>query len=180
MRAHLAYLRYVLLHKWHVFYGCLKMGVPLWRAIMHDASKFSRAEWEPYVRQFYNPDGSKRSVRDATGNYDPNRQSEAFQRAWEHHWTHNPHHWQYWCGGDGSMLSAMPETYIREMIADWYGAGMAISGKREMLKWYEANKTKMILEDTTRRRVEELLDLACRRGLVDAQPGEPDPFYTTK
>ena len=68
MRAHLAYLRYVLIHKFYVLWGGIRLGaIPFWQLIIHDASKFSKAEWLPYVRQFYNADGSQRKVRDATG-----------------------------------------------------------------------------------------------------------------
>lgn len=70
IRAHLSYLKYVLRHKWFVFRECQRVGIT-WRGIVHDMSKFSRAEWEPYVCVFYNPDGSRRDVRDATGHYDP-------------------------------------------------------------------------------------------------------------
>ena len=63
MRGHISYLKYVLRHKWHVFVGCVKLGVPIHQAVIHDWAKFLPVEWFPYVRQFYNPDGSKRSVR---------------------------------------------------------------------------------------------------------------------
>jgi hypothetical protein len=87
MRDHLAYFVYVVKHKWHVLEGGLRLsGIPLWRLLVHDASKFSREEWLPYVRQFYNADGTKRNVRDKTGAYDPSVQSEAFKAAWAHHW----------------------------------------------------------------------------------------------
>ena len=159
MKAHLRYLSYVLRHKWFVFLACLELGVPLHQAIIHDWVKFLPIEWGPYVRQFYNPDGSKRSVRDASGAYDPNRQSTQFQRAWLHH-QRQPHHWQAWISiGDNGNLSPqpIPERFVREMVADWHGAGQAISGKRDSVNWYLVNGPKMTLHPDTRRRVEELL-----------------------
>ena len=36
MRAHWAYFQYVMRHKRHVFVGCLRLGVPLHQAIIHD------------------------------------------------------------------------------------------------------------------------------------------------
>lgn len=159
MRAHLAYLRYVLRHKWYVFVGCMRLRVPLHQAIIHDWVKFLPVEWPAYVRQFYNADGTKRSVRDASGSYDPNRQALAFKRAWLHH-QRQPHHWQAWLSiGDGGNLTALPipERFTREMVADWYGAGMAINGRNEVAEWYAANGHKMILDDGTRARVEELV-----------------------
>jgi len=53
----------------------------------------------------------------------------------------------------------MPEKYIREMVADWAGAGRAITGKWDVSDWYEKNKEKMTLHPDTRARVEELLSL---------------------
>jgi hypothetical protein len=48
----------------------------------------------------------------------------------------------------------MPEKYIRELIADWIGAGRAITGKREYAAWYFANRGKIILHPETRNRIE--------------------------
>lgn len=36
-----------------------------------------------------------------------------FNKAWEHHYKNNKHHWNYWIGQD------MPEKYIKQMICDW-------------------------------------------------------------
>ena len=168
MRAHWAYLRYVLRHKWFVFLGCLHLRVPLHQAIIHDWVKFLPVEWGPYVRQFYNPDGTKRSVRDASGSYDPNKQAAAFKRAWLHH-QRQPHHWQAWISiGDGGNLAPLPipDRFVREMVADWYGAGLAISGTKDLAKWYEANREKIVLEETARARVEGLIARMRAEGLA--------------
>jgi hypothetical protein len=159
VKAHFQYLKYVVRHKWFVARACLKMGVPLWRAIVHDWTKFTPSEWGPYVHQFFNPDGSRRTVRDKSGAYDPNQQPDAFKFAWLHH-QRNKHHWQAWVSiGDFGNITAlpMPETYIREMVADWIGAGQAISGETSPVPWYEANKEKKVLHLQTRLRTEELL-----------------------
>ena len=42
MLPHLRYLSYVLRHKWYVLWAGLWLGVPLWRLLIHDWSKFSR------------------------------------------------------------------------------------------------------------------------------------------
>src|SRR6476659_9088742 len=82
MRSHLRYLSYVLRHKWHVAVAGWALGVPLWRLIIHDWTKFTPAEWGPYVRGFF----------PAAQAVDP----AAFERAWEHHWSRNPHHHEFW------------------------------------------------------------------------------------
>ena len=160
MKDHVAYLRYVLRHKWYVFLACRQMCVPMHRAILHDWTKFTRREWTPYVHQFYNPDGTKSGgIRDASGAYDPNMQPMEFQLAWLSH-QRNKHHWQAWVSlGDGGSLSVLPipETYVREMIADWIGAGQAISGRKDPRPWYEENKKEIVLNPDTRIMLEALL-----------------------
>ena len=52
----------------------------------------------------------------------------------------------------------MPERYIREMIADWRGAGRAY-GNPNTVAWYNQNKDKQIMHADTRKRVEELLNI---------------------
>ena len=57
--------------------------------------------------------------------YDPNKQADAFKRAWLHH-QRQPHHWQAWCvvGDRGAIVPLpMPQRFVLEMVADWYGAG---------------------------------------------------------
>lgn len=158
MRAHLRYASYVARHKWFVFLGGLKTRAPLWRLIIHDYTKMMPVEWVPYVNYFY---GGNKPGREAKGSYDAAQTGDAaFDRAWLHHQHRNPHHWQHWTlqQDDGQIKTLpMPEKFIREMVADWMGAGRAITGKWEMPSWYEANKNKMRLHDTTRVRVEELV-----------------------
>lgn len=52
---------------------------------------------------------------------------------------------------------AMPERYVREMVADWMGAGRAITGKWEVREWYAKTREHIILHPATRARVEELI-----------------------
>lgn len=149
MKAHLAYLKYVMRHKWFVFLACMKLGVPLWRAIIHDWDKFLPEMWLPFVSTFYAPDGSKRY-----------QETPAFALAWNGHQKRNKHHWQYWLltwdRGETVALE-MPMEHVIEMVADWIGAGQAIKGRTDPRPWYEANKTKMILHSATRAKVDAML-----------------------
>jgi len=156
MKRHLAYLRYVLRHKLYVGQACLRYGL-WWRAIKHDWTKFLPCEWEPYANSFYNRDGTKRDWKMR----DPFDKME-FDAAWNHHQKVNDHHWQFWClitDSDEPRYKPlpMPERCIREMVADWVGAGRAITGKIEVCDWYAKNRDKMLLAPETRARVEELL-----------------------
>lgn len=158
MRAHLAYLKYVLRHKWFVYQWCRRVGnVSLWRSIIHDWTKFLPCEWSAYVQSFYNEDGSKRDWKLRT-----EQEKAAFNAAWNHHQKVNKHHWQYWAlinDSDEPKIRplAMPLHYASEMVGDWCGAGQAITGKCEVWTWYANNRDKIILHDDTRRFVESLV-----------------------
>lgn len=132
------YLRYLwslLRHKWFVFVAGVRLdGIPLWRLVVHDWSKFLPSEFLPYARNFYG-DYSK-SPRDRE------QVSADFDRAWLHHIHHNPHHWQHWLlvnDEDGTYPLPMARSYAREMVADWMGAGRAYTGSWDMSEWLEKN-----------------------------------------
>lgn len=163
MRAHLKYLAYVLRHKWHVAIGCWLLGVSPWQALVHDLSKFSPAEWGAYVRKFYGRQPTERDERVtlSMGIYIKTRAEieSDFDAAWNHHQKVNPHHWQYWLlvtDSDDPRLRPLPipQRYILEMVADWYGAGMAISGKNDVEGWYLKNKAKILMDEGSRERLE--------------------------
>lgn len=140
MTKHLRYLKYICLHKWYVFRaGRALGGIPLWRLIIHDYSKFSRAEWTPYVNRFF---GGRAGVEDKS--LDPRE----FHLAWLHHLHNNPHHWEYWIVPNHSEDPLpIPTHFIREMVADWLGAGRGITGSWDLTEWYEKNKDRQILHD---------------------------------
>lgn len=146
---HWNYLRYVLRHKWFVFVVSVRIGAPLWLALIHDASKFRPSEWLPYARTFYAPDGSNQY-----------KETPAFAQAWNDHQKRNGHHWQRWLitwdRGTTEPLP-MPRRYVLEMVADWMGAGRAITGKWEAREWYDKNKATIQLHPETRQMVEAIL-----------------------
>lgn len=156
MKPHVLYGWYVARHKWFVLLAGLRVGVPLWRLIVHDWSKLTRAEWGPYVRRFYDEE---------------NERPGEFKEAWRHHWSHNKHHWQGWCmrldGTPAISTVRMPETYAREMVADWMGAGRAITGRWEVAEWYANERERIELHPETRSLVEGIIAM-----LGDRQPNE--------
>ena len=130
------------------------MGVSSWQLFIHDWSKFTPTEWIPYCEHFYGKDRGK-----------PNRPgTKLFAAAWRHHIFNNPHHWNHWSfvGNSGKVTThEMPEKYVKEMVADWLGAGRAISGKwGDVSTWYEKEKDKMVLHPETRVLVEFLMEKA--------------------
>ncbi len=149
MRAHLHYLSYIIQHKYFVFHAGRRIKVPLWRLIIHDWSKFTRAEWGPYVRRFYGKQDNPLAIQ------------QDFDAAWLHHQHHNPHHWEHWVlmkGKNTYVALPMPIELVREMVADWAGAGRAITGKWEVAEWYRTNRIKMILHPKTDDEISRLIE----------------------
>ena len=102
-------------------------------------------EWVPYREYFY-------------GERTPEVEA-AFERAWLHHIHLNPHHWNHhvYMDENGQQIVQIPDHFLREMIADWYGAGRAIWGKWEAREWYAKRKASFILHPDTRAALEVYL-----------------------
>lgn len=160
MKPHFRYLWYVVRHKVFVLRAAWSLGIP-WLGLLHDLSKFSPDEWEPYARFFYS--GPHRARADYSayektwhwGTIDRECKEtvqERFDYAWCLHQKRNKHHWQFYLvpqDDGGTKVLEMPECYRLEMLADWIGAGLA-QGKPDTMAWYVANKDKMQLHPRTR------------------------------
>ena len=150
------YLNYVLRHKWFVFLECCKLGIP-WRGIIHDWSKFRPSEFIPYARYFYGDYPNYKELNWHTGLFkeDINRR---FDKAWLYHIHRNKHHWQYWLlqEDDGLLKNIpIPIKYLKEMLADWHGAGIAITGEKKTNDWYLKNKDRINLNQINRKWIEK-------------------------
>jgi hypothetical protein len=134
----LAFFRFYLQtiqHKWFVFLGGLKLRVPIHQLLLHDWTKFTPTETIGYTKYIF---------VDSMNKLD-------FDYAWSHHQKHNPHHWEYWVlvGGHNQTRNIpglplpMPERFIREMVADWFGACRAYEGfyptNRQEWPWLQEN-----------------------------------------
>lgn len=165
MTKHWMYFRYVARHKWYVFLAGLRYGVPLRQLLVHDLSKFRPDEWGPYAEWFYGYDGGSWHVamKHCEGcRIDSERRQVAFLEAFLRHLHRNPHHWQHWVLTPDAVdrparAFAMPERYVREMVADWEGAGRAITGRVETATWYATRGPRDKLHPDTRALVEDLL-----------------------
>lgn len=162
LRPHGLYLSYVVRHKWHVYRAGRQLGVGRWQLALHDWSKFLPSEWFPYVAYFHGPDGAKNRAANSGKYYRIEDGSLAFNRAWLKHIHRQPHHWQNHLllpdGNDGKPQALeMPVKYVREMVADWVGAGAA-QGFRDVKGWYSRNKDRMVLHPEARFIVEALVD----------------------
>lgn len=173
MKKHWQYLKYVLRHKYYVALFLLDQQFTLgnlYRAIVHDLSKFRPSEWNPYANFFYGQNAGKKPEEIANlerisfnlGIPRKSRDEERaeFNTAWLHHQKRNKHHWQYWMmtfDHGGTICLPMPEKYIQEMIADWHSAGFCITGKHEYKEWYRKQQNKIQFHPETRKRVDSLL-----------------------
>jgi len=152
-KKHWLYFRYLTKHKYYVFLESVRMGVPI-RGIFHDWSKFLPDEWFPYVEYFHGD-------RDGLG------VKERFDKAWLKHQHRNPHHWQYHVlQKDDGYRIAQPMKYVevKEMVADWIGAGKAIHGKNDILSWYTNNRYNMLFHETTLKYVCNIINNIIREG----------------
>lgn len=116
----------------------------------HDESKFKSDEFDAYCNYFY-------------PNEENAKDEEAFNKAWFLHQRRNPHHWQYWCLIEDSGKTIpldMPVKYICEMLCDWSSFQFVVDKNSTANNWYQKNKNKMVLSDSTRQTVEELLKIA--------------------
>lgn len=141
--------------------------------LAHDESKYNPDEYDAYDNYFYN------------GGYSTEEGKLAFETAFLHHMHKNPHHWQYWVLIDddkktyknGLKPIDIPNHYIMEMICDWwsfswkeYFATEKADSLYEIFKWYDAHKDHIIFTESTRKKVEGLLETI--RNRIDFVPIE--------
>src|SRR3990167_531856 len=83
----MAYLIFMLRHKWFVFLECLKLGVPIWRAIIHDWDKiFAPHTFIAFKRRY-----------DQGNDHYKMANNSAYQMAYHLHCNRrHKHHWQWW------------------------------------------------------------------------------------
>ena len=158
LKVNLEYLSYVLKHKFFVFWAGLYILPPGWwqktkfvfRLLVHDYSKFYPDEWTSY-RDWFNDRPES----------DPEKSQahDRFDYGWLKHIHRQDHHWQHWSQirdatsvHEGSELiqPPIPDLAMREMVADWAGAGRAQHGEWEVEEWYLKNEEKMNVRETSK------------------------------
>lgn len=170
MIRHIQYAKYLLRHKWFVFLACCKLGIPL-AGIVHDWSKFLPDEWIPYADYFNGPKfphladlhGDERNRAFDSFRY-ADRIEDAFRLAWVKHQHRNPHHWQHWISHEDEGVTRfliIPERYLREMVADWMGAGRAQNRTDGSIEgaaaWYMSYRSGILMHAASRIQLESLL-----------------------
>lgn len=145
---YLKQLKSVLIHKWYVLIAGNVVGVPIWRLIIHDWSKFSPIELLGYA-----------------GNIGGGVSKKRWARAWLHHLHCNPHHPEHWVLswrgnprfydelgekiGPFVTILPMPDIYVREMIADMMASSKTATGSYNIADWLNQNGPNMNFHDQT-------------------------------
>lgn len=140
-------------HKHYVRKYCWKMGM-YWQGIMHDMSKFSPIEFFESAKYFQ----GTRSPIDAC------KEENGVSYGWQHHKGRNPHHYEYWIDnldGGGTPLP-MPFKYLKELVADYLGAGHAYMGKNfsysaEYDWWLQKRKKNLAMHPITKEFISVIL-----------------------
>ncbi len=109
------------------------------RCLVHDKSKLSYEEFEPYRRNFY-PINKK----------EKDNNKEAFEKAWEHHWKNNDHHWENRQDTEYVNLPACVENII-----DWMAMGIKFGNTA--YDYYDEHKEEIHLNDNEREYMETIL-----------------------
>lgn len=117
-----------------------ELNVPL-----HDLSKFSKFEFDPY-RKHHDPLPLEK------GKFE-----DEYEQAKQHHYSVNPHHPIYW-GPDRDM----PLEYIFEMLCDWSSVAKYYDSSVIDFWDNDAKKEKESLSPKTREQVDYWFDLIFR------------------
>lgn len=150
-------IKSVLIHKWYVLRAGIEITkVPLWRLLIHDYSKFSLTELKGYA--------------DNIGGVNS---KEKWSIAWLHHLHYNPHHPEHWLltwRGNPDFYNdiaesvskfvcvlPMPETYVREMLADMHAVSYIFSRSWDISEWFNQNGPDMILHTQTKEIIKKVM-----------------------
>lgn len=140
-------------HKHYVRKYCWKMGM-YWQGVTHDMSKFSPIEFFESAKYYQ---GSRSPI-------DACKEENGVSYGWQHHKGRNPHHYEYWIDNldNGGTPLLMPSKYIKELIADYLGAGHAYMGKKftyaaEYSWWQQKKKKPLAMHPVTKEFIDVVL-----------------------
>lgn len=128
---------------------------------VHDFSKFSEEEFEPYRMKYYPTDDDKA--------IDPEVIVKNYQEAWKHHYKENDHHPLFWCDEQGHPKDDMSLVAILHMLCDWEAMGMKFN--TGTYDWYynSAKEERDQMTENTKKIVEKLLEILFRH---DSENGD--------
>jgi len=143
----------------------IKENIELLQEIInnHDSSKYTGDEFVGYRKHFY-PDNDQEKL-----------DTEGFETAWIHHYSNNPHHWEYWClldpeSGNYVLKNDIDEDeyklYTVERVCDW--CAMSRQFNNRIADWYKENKNTIVQPDFIVPFIEDLIKL-CNDNEIDKE-----------
>lgn len=117
----------------------------------HDNSKYVDEEFEPYRKFFY--------TTEEDIEYGVNNIQKDYDDAWIHHYSNNPHHWEYWVEQDKTQereyLQFIRDCYSVERICDWMA--MSRQNNNNVVDWYNKHKDIIYLSNEDRKFMENII-----------------------
>ena len=151
------FILYILRHKRLVARQCFRRGLYR-RGLTHDLSKLLPNEFLPYAR--YWSVWGWRKVREPDLRV-PTEILRHFRSSVICHKQRNSHHLEYWLRPDssGQMVPVdMSKDAIMEMVCDWEAMSEMYRNSSGAKDWYRLYGDKMTMTDTTRQRLETILE----------------------
>lgn len=111
---------------------------------IHDDSKYSKEEFDAYRKRFF-----------PISEEEKDNCKEEFDKAWEHHYTYNLHHWNGWY--KNGYPDRMQLIYVVEMICDWEAMGYKFGNTAK--EFYYKNKDNIHLGEKQTKWVKDILEL---------------------
>lgn len=163
----MSYLIFMLRHKWFVIVYGLKLGVPLWRLLVHDWDKISAPRtFRAFRRRFAGGNDHYKMANDPD-----------YQVAYHLHCNvRHKHHWQWWVSqlDEGrERILEMDDASKREMLADWRSMGR-IKNEPHTWVWYQWYRPQMKVHPETLKWLDRQLFLQAK---AEAGNDEAAKFY---
>ena len=115
------------------------------RVLCHDASKYSIEEFEPYRKNFF-----------PISQQEKEENKNAFEKAWQHHWQVNSHHWQHRQNKKTFNKNDDEQVLdVLENVLDWLAMGYKFNDRP--YQYYENNKNHIILNEDERKFLEYVI-----------------------
>ena len=113
---------------------------------VHDESKWSVEEFEPYRKNFYPINDEEKALNE-----------EDFETAWKHHYRNNRHHWEcrQYDECPNGKLTKEQQIDCLENVIDWMAMGYKFNDRP--YQFYEKNKDKISLPEAERNFIEKVI-----------------------
>lgn len=114
------------------------------RIDVHDDSKYEDEEFEAYRKNFYPINDEEKEDN-----------KEAFDKAWEHHWKNNRHHWEARQNDPEEIMTKRIILDCIENVLDWMAMGYKFGDRP--YQYYEKVKDEIKLPKCQRNFIEKLI-----------------------